>query len=463
MRLFHPSRVILAGLLFHVGFAAEPFPGPWRETFPMQVEGETRTVAVNDTGMWLVITRADLMAGRFLGGSTEVVMASKLERSVFGLRLIGLPEIRLSGDPAAWREVADGDNAWLFGRLTRAGDGGPLFTVLATAHAPSDRQRIQQRQEGIRAEDWNARLAVAAWIRDQAVSEPNKEFWLSAADEAVIKVVEDAVASAQKGRDLALVNQVLDWCLDLVRDPGLAGRVVSVPWLVAESDPSLADLHRRLRRLGLELYKDRWMPRSEALAHTFDDRFEAIPWNDAEAFFRLGRWVDVNAEALTMAKDRAYRAYRAGQRADPKHEGIRNALGADGKVATAENASHKPTPEDVPQDVAPVSGDAPTESDTKPNELELGREGWQQAQRSGVVSLWMRPPRADEAGQPAQVELLFWNDGTDQVLANWSVEYAGETRNAAVRLESRRRFTTSVSVMFEPNSVPMASLILAQP
>jgi hypothetical protein len=79
----------------------------------------------------------------------------------------------------------------------------------------------------------------------------------------------------------------------------------------------------------MELYRDQWRPRSEALAMEFEDRFAALTWKDAEGFYKLGRWADTNAEFLPQAKDRAYRAYQAGYKANPDHAGIRRELGLD--------------------------------------------------------------------------------------------------------------------------------------
>ena len=427
----------------------------------MTVEGQERTVAVYGGNSWLVIERADLEAGRFQGGATEVVIASKIERTGSTFRLTGMPGVQVVVASSMSSPLADGDNAWLFGHLSR-GEDGPRLTVVQVAAAPSDRQRIAKRIESIARNDWQARLKGATWIREQAAYEPNKEFWLAAADEATTRTIEDAVTAATPGRDLALVDQAITWAVDVVRDPGLAGRVASIPWLVAESDPTLTPLHRRMRHLGLELYKDQWLPRPDALAKEFEDRFLALKWNEAEGFFRLGRWADVHADGLPLAKDRAYRAYRAGLRADPAHAGIRAALGIGADNARADAAASG--------SAAPVGLEATPEAPSvvplnqaKPNPAEMAKEGWQLAQHQGALSVWMNPPRAEGEGMPAQIRLMFWCDGTEAIAGTWSVEYAGATSTATVQIPSRARLISAIPVIYRSNSAPLVSFQAAAP
>ena len=89
-----------------------------------------------------------------------------------------------------------------------------------------------------------------------------------------------------------------------------------------------------MRRWDLEFYGDQWRPRSDALGQEYQDRFAAIGWRDAEGYYKLGRWAEANAEVLPRAREMSYRAYQAGFRADPDHNGIRSELGMEATTGT---------------------------------------------------------------------------------------------------------------------------------
>lgn len=303
-------------------------PPPWSDSFTMPIAGREQPFVIYQDTSWMRIDRRDLLSGQALAGRKDVVIEAKVERQgEHGLRLPGLEAIEVTGDPGLWRTVVDGDNLFLFGRLVADAGGRPRLQVAAIETAPSDRQHIQRQLAAVPALDWEQRLKTVAWIRDQAAVQPNKEFWLNAADAELGQVITAAATEAENRHDIALLNRVVGWCVDLARDPTRAGGICSRPWLQDEIGPAAQELRRRLRRLGLELYQDRWIPRPEALSAEFDSRFTALSWQDAEGFFRLGRWADINAEFLPKAKERAYRCYQAGLRANPDHRGILNALG----------------------------------------------------------------------------------------------------------------------------------------
>jgi hypothetical protein len=143
------------------------------------------------------------------------------------------------------------------------------------------------------------------------------------------KLINDAAAQAESAKDFALALKAMDWAVEQQRDPISAARVASAAWIRAKTGPESEEVSKRMRRLGMELYREQWRPRAEALALEYDDRFAALPWKDAEGFYKLGRWADANAELLPQAKDRSYRAYQAGYKANPDHPGIRRELGID--------------------------------------------------------------------------------------------------------------------------------------
>lgn len=298
----------------------------------MPLAGSERTLVMYRGGSWLLMRHQEMMDPALLIGSKEVVVEGKFERELqngdrLRVRLPMHPTWQVEGSSELWSTHLDGDNLWLFGRLTFTGTGQPVLAVQAVESATSDAQLIANRLVGVLADDWDGRLKAAAWVRDQHLVQPNKEFWFNRADQLISQVIDDAAAKAAERKSLPIINDAITWTVDLLKDPVRAGRLASAPWIAAASGPALDDLKRRLRRLDLEIYHNQWLPRSVALSLEFDDRFAALGWRDAEGYYKLGRWTDINGESLPRAKDRAWRCYQAGYRADPSHPGILNELG----------------------------------------------------------------------------------------------------------------------------------------
>ena len=298
----------------------------------MPLAGSERTLVVYGGGTWLLMHHREIMDPALLIGSKDVVIEAKFERELqmgerLRVRLPMHPTWQVEGPGELWNTHLDGDNVWMFGSLAFSGTGQPVLTVRAVESATSDTQRIASHLEGIAVEDWAARLKAAAWVRDQHQNQPNKEFWFNRADQMISQVVDDAAAKAGEHKNFVLLNEAITWTVDLLKDPVRAGRLASAPWIAEAGGPPLDELNRRLRRLDLEVYHNQWLPRPVALTMEFDDRFASLGWRDAEGYYKLGRWTDINAEILPRAKDRAWRCYQAGYRADPTHPGILKELG----------------------------------------------------------------------------------------------------------------------------------------
>jgi hypothetical protein len=174
-------------------------------------------------------------------------------------------------------------------------------------------------------------------VRKDGATQGNREYWLQQADAIIVKTIDDATAEAEAKKDINLARLAMDWSVGYLHDAVRAGRIGSAPWIRAIGGADAEAVAKRMHQLGLELYKDQWRPRSEALSMEFEDRFTSTNWRDADAFYKLGRWADVNAEYLPQAKDRAYRAYQAGLRADPTHPGIRRELNLEVTATEIEN------------------------------------------------------------------------------------------------------------------------------
>ncbi len=312
--------------------------GPWTETFTMEIKDSERTFVVHNGASYLVTKPEDFTDRAFLL-EKDVMVAAKFERGQSDhVSLYGLEDIDVRASAESWSTKLDGDNLYVFGHMSSDPETGkPALRVAGIEPAPSDMQVIAARMKDIAKDDWEDRLAVAAWARDQGATQGNKEFWLQAADDLLTKIITDAATQAESKKDFPLVLKAIDWAVDLQHDAIRAGRIGSAVWIRAHGGKEAEEVSKRMHRLGFEFYREQWRPRAEALGLEYDDRFAAIPWKDADGFYKLGRWADSNAETLPQAKDRSYRAYQAGAKANPDHPGIRRELGLD--VAGADDAS----------------------------------------------------------------------------------------------------------------------------
>jgi hypothetical protein len=325
-RLFAP---MLLAAQFAISAEAPPAAGegkPWSETFAMTLQGKDRTYVVHEGNSFLMAAAEDLATPSFLNGK-DVMFNAKLGR-IEGthVRFYNIPKVDADGPAELWRTRVDGDNLFVFGHMTFNGTALHL-QISAAANAPSDSQLIAERLSGVATDDLNARLGVAAWVREQGNLQGNREFWLVSADTIISQVVDDATVQAESKKDVSLVIQAMAWCQDLLHDIPRAARLGSAAWIRTVGGTGPEDVAKRMRRWDLEFYNGQWRPRGEALNLEFTDRFNAIGWRDAENFYKLGRWSDANAEVLPRARELSYRCYQAGFRANPNHNGIRRELG----------------------------------------------------------------------------------------------------------------------------------------
>jgi hypothetical protein len=331
--------------------AAEPAAGgqPWSETFVMQLREKSRTFVLHDGVAYLAIEPADGDDPFFLPGK-EVMLAGKFERSD-GARawFFGYDSLVARGPAENWATRLEGDNLFVFGRVESIPGAADELRVAAVVVGESDAQVIARKLEPIPADDHQGRLAVAAWARETGATLGNRDFWQASADTIVTRVVEDAARDAAARKDAALLARAVGWSLDLLADPVVTARIASQPWLFDAGGPEADEIAKRLRALRYDLYNGMWRSRPESLALQFEDRFAALAWHDAEGFYKLGRWVEANAEEMPRARDLTYRCYQAGFRADPNHNGIRRELGmelvasAGGGKATLDGAFRDPS------------------------------------------------------------------------------------------------------------------------
>jgi hypothetical protein len=473
----HSPRLMIPVLMLALApalpvLAAAEDPVPWSETFTMPLGGGDRTFVVHAGGSWMLVERADLAAGRLFDGAKDIVVEAKLDQGATGtLRLAGVPTVEVVGDQSLWRARVATDNLYLFGRLTGLEGGRARLTVAAVAVASSDDQRIARRLAGLAATDWKGRLAAVEWIRGQASVQPNQEFWLSSADAELGRIIAAAADIAEQRRDLALLEQAVGWCVELAHDPAKAGTICSREWVSGDESPRSQELRRRLRRLGMEAFQGRWLPRAQALSLEFDQRFAALAWKDAEGYFRLGRWVDMNAELLPQAKERAYRCYQAGLRADPQHAGILSALGAAAPAARADQTGQPDTTGGATTAATPATTAAVASSgsaspsalagadDQRPGDPEMAKMGFQLAEpgRDGITA-WIRPPHRPGGNAQASIDLLFWNERDQSATISYRLDYAGMAITGSLTAPGMRRTATALMVPWRSGAVPRLDL-----
>ena len=310
---------------------------PWTSTWTMDLRGEERVMVEQDGKNFLLISHDDFQDPAFLHRKDVALLVkfagSTGQRPMF-YRLDGL---RISADPQTWASAADGDNLWLLGHMTRT-DTDLLLTVTQAIAAPSDAQIIQERLAQHRQDAYAARLDVAAWAREQADLQGNRQFWLDASRTIVTDVVRTAARSAAAAEDFDLLVQAMQWALDHGRLLPLAADIGSAAWARSKtadnsSQAGPEDIAALMNRLGHVYYQGEddgaWMPVVQALQRQYERRFTALDWRDAEGFYQLGRWADQHADILTNARELSHRAYQAGHQANPNHNGIRRALGMD--------------------------------------------------------------------------------------------------------------------------------------
>lgn len=381
--------------------AAAAGSAPWTPSFTTQVRGKERQFVVFKDSTFILVAADELASG--LGDGQDVALTGKLRKLAGGkLGLYRVDKLVLEGAGEALAGKLDGDNLFLLGSVVLNGQARTM-TVRHAAIAPSDAQLLQERLTGIAEDDWDRRLGVVSWCRDQARSAGNADFWSATADSLLTAVVEDQVKKSAERKDLALSVRALDLALNQLRDQGLAARVCSPTWIREHGGPQAEMLARRMRGLGYSLYKEQWLPRTQALEREYEDRFGALAWKDADGFYKLGRWADENAELLPRSRERSWRCYQAGFSADPSHEGIARELGLQpqGRAATSPLAA----------------GGTPA---TDFIDLETGLRvaapaGWRRGQPIGGATTWNDP-----ASETASVSVRVVRPPIDQE-AQWNV------------------------------------------
>jgi len=400
------------------GATTEPAanPGPaWSESFTMQLRERPRTFVMLASVAYLTIQPDDLADPLFLVGK-DVMLAAKYERGDAGRAwFYGYDRLVAQGQPGQWATRLEGDNLYVFGRIVTAPLGLEL-RVTDVALGESDAQTIARRLEQVPVQDHPGRLHVAAWVREAGEKQGNRDFWNAAADTIVTQTVEVAAQTAASAKDAGLLAQAVGWSLDLLSDPVVAARVASQPWLFDAGGPEAEAIAKRLRALRYDYYKGAWRSRPESLGMQFEDRFSAIAWRDADAYYKLGRWVEANAEEMPRARELSHRCYQAGFRADPAHNGLRREMGL-GPVAAGGDARR--SLEGAYQDPAGVTIDGP--------------EGWVRSQPIDGDATW-NDPRSETAY--ISVRVLTDNELAPTFAAIWSATLAPfATRSGFARLE----------------------------
>ncbi|MBA3685120.1 MAG: hypothetical protein H0W72_07750, partial [Planctomycetes bacterium] len=318
---------------------------PWSEQFTMVLKEHERTFVVYNGAAYLVMQADDLKDPGFLDRK-DVMIDGKFERADRDKAWFYHLDKLVALAPAdRWATRLEGDNLHIFGKASTgtAANGLPQVTLAVTAVevAASDAQVIAKLIDAVPANDYDARLKLAASVRETGQAQGNRDFWNVSADNIVVQAIDAALIEAEAKKDAKLLHKAMGWAIDTLKDPTVAARVGSQAWIQQAGGPDAEAVARRMRALDFEFYNGQWRPRPEAYVLQFDDRFNAIAWRDAESYYKLGRWVEANAELIPRARELSHRAYQAAYRADPKHNGTRRELGLE---AISAGGGDKSTP-----------------------------------------------------------------------------------------------------------------------
>lgn len=309
----------------------------------MPLAGTERTFVDYGSSPWLLITTADLARPDFMHRKDVALPVKFSRQSAQGPVFFHL-NLKVKGGTELWSRAVEGDNFFLLGTLLR-NENALVMTLSQVVPAPSDAEVISARLEQVPADDFPGRLAVAAWCQDSAVREGNTQFWNDTARSIAQNVARDAATKAAKDKNPALLLQAMDWAIDKARDPRLAADLGGAEWVIGKDATTTRAVTERMQKLGFRYHEVKgderkgWFPVAESLGREFEIRFQAIDWRDARSYFELGRWVDGHADLVGNARSLSHRAYMAGHRADPTHNGINRELGLELVTATSAKES----------------------------------------------------------------------------------------------------------------------------
>lgn len=340
------TPLLVLCLLAGAPLCAAEDTGPWDAVWTMTLRGEERSYVDYGGNSYLRLRHSDFAHPDFLDNK-DVAVKAKFNR-IAGKRPLfySLEDVRVTGGTAMWGTTTNGDNYWILGTIERTDDG----LVLNAAHkveAPSDASIIEARLADVPADDFDARLAVAAWVREQAEDKGNTTFWLDTARTIIRDVIARAASQAAASKDFNLLLTAMGWAVERLDAPDLAAELGSAAWAREktadnDSEKGPADIEAMMSRLGYVYHTSEefsgWLPVAESLTREFEQRFAALDWRNAQGFYELGRWVDRHADLLPNARQLSHRAFTTGLQADPNNNDIRLALGMD-PVAQSSTAS----------------------------------------------------------------------------------------------------------------------------
>jgi hypothetical protein len=320
------SRALLVSLACFCLHGEEAISGPWTDVWTMPLGGKDRSYVDYDDNSYLAIYPEDFSNPLFLDGK-DVMLSAQFDRRTEGrVHFFGMPPVQVIGETHHWDGVQFGDNLWVLGRLDAKG-GRIQMRVNKVLTAPSDQTLLAQRLEAIPPSDHQARLDFAIWVRQKGEAQGNRDVWMEAADRIITTVVEAKAKQASKTQEANQLLIAMRWAVDYLDDPDQAARLADAVWFRKLPPQERNRIEQYLHGLGFIFRDGSWRGQSQALEQEFEKRFEATPWHDADAFYRLAQWADEYADVLPSAPQLRHRALRAGLKADNEHSAIRRALG----------------------------------------------------------------------------------------------------------------------------------------
>lgn len=304
---------------------------PWEATWTMDLQGEERAFVDHLGESYLLVAEKDFDDPLFLNRKDIVLRAKFAGQQGDQPRFFNLSRIAVAGQLDALNAAASGDNLYLLGRIEATDGNRYRLTIAHILTAPSDATIIADRLATVASDDYNGRIEVARWARERSEQEGNRAFWTEASLDIVRTTARAAAARAEATGDGAFLLMAMDFAIQEAGDRTLAAELGTAEWV--RTSESAEMVTARMQELGFvfhEVANDEfvgWLPKNESLVRAFEARYQAIDWRDAEAFFELGSSTDELVDVLPRARELSHRAFQAGFRANPNHNGIRRALG----------------------------------------------------------------------------------------------------------------------------------------
>lgn len=209
-----------------------------------------------------------------------------------------------------------GDNIWCFAKLDFVGKTD-IFDVVAIEvyDLESDEEKFYQWRNKISLNDAGALIQLGLKALEEGKSNGNLEIWSRLARDVILRGVEIKRTKLTKPKEfITLSKQVME----LLNDKDFALQVVVAEW---KKDKENTELNYYLKHiLKYSLYKGEWLPVRERYGKEFEDRFNAVKYNEDNKMWELKRWVELNRNKLPSPEEQIMQCAQRTYAMNPSHE-----------------------------------------------------------------------------------------------------------------------------------------------